>query len=336
MVHRKPSRINRFVSTLLKRLLKLLLLTLAVLFALYLRITLTREHRAAVLEVPENPQPPPRRAPDTLRLLTYNIAHGRGPNLGAKNTDGGNETEKRERLIRIGQEIQALGADIVFLQEVDFNCWWSHNMDQAAIIAEAAGFETIVRQRNIDSGLPVFRRYDFGNALLSRLPISEVSRLKLPAYSELEAIFAGNHDGLVAKIQLSEEEEILVVGLHLEVRSEDVRVEAAAEIIGLQRETSLPMLLMGDFNSTPPGMPDAQTSAVGQNTIELLESFGEFQRRPIRGQGTHHDFTFPSEAPRRTIDWILPDRNWRIQEYRVVRGMQQSDHLPVLSTVRKR
>ncbi|MDF3131043.1 endonuclease/exonuclease/phosphatase family protein [Kiritimatiellaeota bacterium B1221] len=336
MVHRKSSRINRFVSTLLKRLLKLLLLILVVLFILFLRISLTREHRAAVLEIPENPQPPPQRAPDTLRLLTYNIAHGRGPALGAKNTDGGNAAEKRERLVRIGQEIESLGADIVFLQEVDFNCWWSHNMDQAAIIAEAAGFEIIARQRNIDTGLPVFRRYDFGNALLSRLPISEVKRLKFPAYSELEAIFAGNHDGLIAKVQLSEEEAVLVVGLHLEVRSEDIRVEAAAEIIGLQRETSLPMLLMGDLNSTPPGMPDAQTSAVGQNAVELLESFGEFQRRPIRGQGSHHHFTFPSEAPRRKIDWILPDRNWRIQEYRILHGMKQSDHLPVLSTVRKR
>jgi len=70
--------------------------------------------------------------------------------------------------------------------------------------------------------------------------------------------------------------------------------------------------------------------------VELLETFGGFQQRPARKQATHHDFTFPTEGPGRTIDWIMPDRNWRIQEYRVVHGMNHSDHLPVLSTLRRR
>ncbi|WFB36411.1 endonuclease/exonuclease/phosphatase family protein [Kiritimatiellota bacterium B12222] len=302
----------------------------------FLRITLTRDQRAATLTLPENPSPPPATSPDTLRILTYNIAHGRGPELGALNSDGGDYDVKYDRLVRIGQEIKNLGVDVVFLQEVDFNCWWSDNMDQAAIIAEAAGFDYVVRQRNIDSGLPLIRRYDFGNALLSRLPVEDARKFKLPPYSDLEVLFAGNHDGLLAKVNVSTDEQILILGLHLEVRSEDIRVSAAQQVIAFQRQHSQPMIILGDLNSTPPGLPDSQISQLGQNTVELLESFGGFQRRPTRGHATHQHFTFPTEAPRRIIDWIMPDRNWRIQEYRVIHGMQESDHLPVLSTIRRR
>lgn len=336
MVTRKRSRINRFLNTLLIRVMKVLLLLLFIVTASYLRIVLTRDQRAVTLESPEDPQAPPATPPDSLRVLTYNIAHGRGPALGAANKDGGSPVEKRERLIRIGQEIQSLGADLVFLQEVDFHCWWSGNMDQSAIIAEAAGFDYIVRQRNYDTGLHWFRRLDFGNALLSRLPVAEVARLRMPPYSDMEMIFAGNHDTLLAKINLSETRQIQVIGLHLDYRSEDVRVNAVETVLRFQRQHAQPIIVLGDLNSTPPGMPDSQTSVIGQNAVELLESFGEFQRRPIRGQATHHHFTFPSEAPRRTIDWIMPDRNWRIEEYRVVHGMRESDHLPVLSTIRRR
>jgi len=336
MVHRKRSPINRFFRSLLGRVLKLLLLGAAVFVALFLWVISGRDERAAVIEAPEEALSAPATPPDTLRLLTYNIAHGRGPELNARNTDGGNAEAKRKRLEDIGHRIGALGLDMVFLQEVDFNTWWSHGMDQASIIAEAAGFPFIVRQRNFDTGLPLFRRYDFGNALLSRLPIAEAERVSLPAFSEMEALFAGNHDAMLATIQIGEDQQILILGAHLEVRSEEARVQAAEELIRVQRKHPQPMILLGDLNSTPPGFPGSKTSLSGQNTIELLESFGGFQRRPGRGQATHTDFTFPTVAPRRIIDWILADRNWRILEYKVLRDFQESDHLPVMATLKRR
>lgn len=336
MVHRKPSRINSFFTALLRRVLKLVLLALGLLAGAAVWVQSGREDRAVEITAPESPLSAPAVAPDTLRLVTYNIAHARGSDLNLPNTAGGTPEERRERVRRMGESLRELGADFIFLQEVDFNTWWSGGIDQAAILQEATGLPYMVRQRNIDTGLPFWRRWDFGNVLLSRLPVVEAERLNLPPFSDVEKWVAGNHDALKAVIDLGGGDVLCLVGVHLEVRSEETRVQAAQELIATQRDTSSPMILLGDLNSTPPGFPDSQTSRLGQNTIELLEGFGGFQRRPVRGQATHRDFTFPTEAPRRIIDWILPDRNFRIMEYRVLPGFRESDHLPVLATLRRR
>jgi endonuclease/exonuclease/phosphatase family metal-dependent hydrolase len=325
-----------FLLLLFRRLLGLMLLALMVVALAAGWIQLGRSDRAIEIIRPEPPLSPPAVAPDSLRLVTYNIAHARGPGLQTPNTGGGTVEEKRARLQRIGEALRNTRADLIFLQEVDFNTWWSGGLDQSAIIAETAGMPYRVNQRNIDTGLPFWRRWEFGNVLLSRLPILEAEKLELPPYSDVEKLVAGNHDALMALIELGGGEQLRVIGVHLEVRSEENRVQAAQRLIAVQREFSDPMILLGDLNSTPPGFPGSQTSRLGQNTVELLESFGGFQRRPARGRATHRDFTFPSEGPRKIIDWILPDPNFRITEYVVLRNIRESDHFPVLTTLRRR
>jgi endonuclease/exonuclease/phosphatase family metal-dependent hydrolase len=336
MVHRKSSRINLFLRTLFRRLAALVLIAVVGVILSAVWIQLGRGDRAVEIIRPDTSLPAPAVAPDSLRLVTYNIAHARGPGLDLPNTAGGSPEERRARLTRIGEALRNTRADLIFLQEVDFNCWWSHGMDQSEVIATAAGLPYRVTQRNVDTGLHFWRRWEFGNVLLSRLPILEAEKLDLPPYSDVEKLVAGNHDALMAVVDLGGGELLRVIGAHLEVRSEETRVQAAQELISTQRRFSEPLILLGDLNSTPPGFPDSQTSRLGQNTIELLESFGGFQLRPTRGRATHRDFTFPSEAPRRIIDWILPDQNFRITEYVVLRNINESDHFPVLATLRRR
>jgi len=336
MVHRKSSRINTFLTTLFRRVLLLGLFGVMLVVCMAAWIQVGRKDRAIEVTRPEIDIAPPSVAPDSLRMVTYNIAHGRGPELDAPNTAGGPEDQKRARLQRIGEALRKTGADMILLQEVDFNSWWSYGVDQSMIIAEAAKMPFVVTQRNIDTGLPFWRRWEFGNVLLSRFPILEAEKINLAPYSDVERLIAGNHDALMALIDLGGGATLRVIGVHLEVRSEETRVQAAQQLIATQRQFSEPMVLLGDLNSTPPGLPDSQTSRLGQNTVELLESFGGFQRRPARGRATHRDFTFPTVAPRRVIDWILPDQNFRITEYVVLRNISESDHFPVLATLRRR
>ncbi len=302
--------------------------------SLFLRIT--EKARAISVERPENEPEPPSRAPESLRVVTYNLSHGRGS--GAETQSGGRADAAviRDRLERVGEQFGTMGLDLIALQGVDFESWRSGGMDQAAVVAAAAGFPYVVRQRNMDKGIPFFRRVAHGNALLSRFPILEAKRVEFPPFSNWEKARAGNPDGLLATVRIGADRDVRVLVTALDARSEEIRVRAAGEIVSLQRSSRMPMLVMGTLNSTPPGFPMSETPSSGQNAIELLESFGGFQRRPARGQATWHDFTHPVQGPRRIIDWALPDRSWTVQQHQVLRDIQESEHFPVMGTFRLR
>jgi len=329
----QPFRIIRF---LLGRILMLAVSIGVALLISSLFLRITEKARAVSIERPEIETDPPSRAPESLRVVTYNLSHGRGADGARPAGVRENPAAIRERLERIGGTFGTLGLDMIALQSVDFDSWRSGGEDQAAVIAAAAGFPYIVRQRNVDTGIPFFRREVHGNALLSRFPIVAAERVEFPPLSNWEKAKSGNPDGLLATVRIGADRDIRVLVTKLDRRSEEIRVRAAGEIVSLQRASRLPMVVMGTLNSTPPGFPMSQTTASGQNAIELLESFGGFQRRPARGQATWHDFTAPTAGPRRIIDWVLPDRSWTVQQHQVLRELQESDHFPVMGTFRIR
>lgn len=302
--------------------------------SLFLRIT--EKARAISIEGPESQEAPPARAPESLRVLTYNLSHGLGAQGGDPSSTPVGEGEMRQRLERIGEHLGTMGLDLVAVQSVDFDSWWSGGMDQASILAAAGGYPYLVRQRNVDTGLLLFRRVAHGNALLSRFPIAEAERIEFPPFRHWEKTIRGNPDGLFVRVRIGEDRDIRVLVTELDARSEEIRVRAAGEMVRLQRSSRVPMLVMGTLNSTPPGFPMAEITPSGQNAIELLESFGGFQRRPARGQATWHDFTYPTTGPRRIIDWILPDRGWSVQQYQILRDLQESEYYPVMGTFRLR
>ncbi|MCP4376056.1 MAG: hypothetical protein GY794_07780, partial [bacterium] len=80
-----------------------------------------------------------------LRVVTYNIAHGRGT------SDTNWQLDARDaqinRLREIANLLKEQKADIVVLNEVDFDSVWSGGMNQGRYIAENAGFPFLVEQR---------------------------------------------------------------------------------------------------------------------------------------------------------------------------------------------
>ena len=110
-----------------------------------------------------------------LRIGTFNIAHGRG--TASSNWQGGDEAERLARLREIAQLVQERQLDVLVLNEVDFSAAWSSHLNQAEFIASAAGFPYRVEQRNIDAATPLFS-FRFGNAVLSKYPIIEVSLIE--------------------------------------------------------------------------------------------------------------------------------------------------------------
>ena len=266
---------------------------------------------------------------DLLTIVTYNIAHGRGPELTQDNWNK-NQIEQQERLTQIGNRIREAQADIVVLNEVDFDCNWSHRENQAHWIAKAAGLKYVIQQPNVDASLPFFR-WKFGNAILSRFPTTGGQLVDLPPMSPIEDFFAGNHDAVLTEVKLSDSETIRVVGVHLEVRDEARRTACGPRLSRLL-ESKTPTIFAGDFN-TSPGKLHTTTRPRKSTVLDRLLDGAAVQTLPVDSLAKT-DMTFPSKNPDCSIDWILVPKSWTIVE-KQVHAYSLSDHCMVVMRIQR-
>ncbi len=218
-------------------------------------------------------------------------------------------------------------ADVVVLNEVDFDARWSGGLNQAEFLARAAGYPTWVEQRSFDFQFP-FQRYAFGNAILTRLPLREARWVELPGHSQVEEAGFGSKEAVVASLATGRGP-VSVTAIHLEFRSEEVRRAAVPVLEGLRRAEPGPVVLAGDFNTAPPGWPGvSDTTALG----ELLD-LGWRSPRAERPWNPD-ELTFPTFDPMASLDWILVEPPLRVLEAEVhAGGRELSDHAPVLAVV---
>lgn len=254
-----------------------------------------------------------------LSIGTYNIAHGRGAKLGARNWQGGDKRQRLQRLENIGKLLSKNDLDIVVLNEVDFSATWSHNINQAEVIARAGSYPYIATQRNIDIYTPV-AQLRFGNAILSRYPIDTANLKRFVPRSRLESLFVGNHDSLLAKISLNKKRQIKLWAIHLEFRDEDTRIKAVETMLKEQNESSDGIILVGDFNSEPALNRGKQTA------ISRLINTSYYKYFPL--EKSSETPTFPTEGPTETIDWIFIPKKYQIFSGKILKA-NFSDHLPV-------
>ena len=208
----------------------------------------------------------------------------------------------------IGAAIREQGMDIVVLNEVDFATSWSWRVNQAKVIAMEAGLPFVLEQRSYDASL-LFHRWSFGNAILSRYPVSEIASIDYPAFKKFESIFAGKKDGVVCTVT-TPMGELRVVAVHLEVRDRETREASMAILRDFEAsEKDRPFLLMGDYNAR---------AVFGDE--ERLQSAGGLEN------------TFPSEKPSRRIDWIFSNQLVELEADQTFGG-NLSDHLGVRAKV---
>lgn len=224
-----------------------------------------------------------------IRVMAYNIKHGQG-------------MDREIDLERIAAVINAQQPDVVTLQEIDNNCRRSSQVDQAARLGELCGME---------HAFGTFMDYQggqYGMALLSRLPIVEVTNHVLPPGSEPRS-------ALAARIRLEEAGgEIVVVGIHL-YRTEAQRLAQAKALADVYRGADVPVILAGDFNSRR-----------GDPIMEWLEQ--DWVTAAKSGDSN----TFPSNAPDREIDFVMlrPANSFEVLDHSVIAEPMASDHLPLI------
>jgi endonuclease/exonuclease/phosphatase family metal-dependent hydrolase len=265
-----------------------------------------------------------------LRVACYNIAHGRG--LAVSNDAGGSQAVRRQRLDDLAAMLVELDADVVVLNEADFDASWSFSVDQASDLAGQAGYPHVAKLSNLDFRV-AHRSWRFGNAVLSRYPIVDAYEIDLPGYATSETLLAGKKRALYCEIEKGTQR-FGVVAIHLSHRSEGLRVESARRLIRFVESSSLPIILAGDFNSTPTGLPDSRTDPKGDNAMDVFDASGRFTRFPEGKPSNPTQYTFRSDDAKRIIDWILVSEGLQLV-HGGVHPSELSDHRPVVADVER-
>ncbi|MDZ4779243.1 MAG: endonuclease/exonuclease/phosphatase family protein [Planctomycetia bacterium] len=239
----------------------------------------------------------------SLRVMTYNVHSCRG-------ADGQLSPE------RIAQVIEASGADVAALQELDVRRRSSAHVDQAQRIAELLGWQAYFHPARKWSD------EEYGDAILSRFPIRLEYAAALPG-AEWEdrqeprgAIWVElDVDGVAVQIVNTH------LGLTRRERTLQIQTLLGADWLGNERCRE-PLIFCGDLNALP------------RSTVyrSLSGSLQDVQR----ARNGRRFATFPSRLPLLSLDHIFT-RGLEVLSVESPRNRlarRASDHLPLLAELR--
>ena len=249
------------------------------------------------------PAPGPDQPPIPVRLVTFNTHHGVGE-------------DRRHDLPRLARVLADADADVICLQEVDRHFGdRSEDVDQALLLSRALDMQ-LAWGPAIDEPQPGASPRQYGNALLSRLPILISSVHRLPGTGEPRS-------ALQTMVEL-DGGALWVTATHLTTGSPQERGEQVAALAALHSEPMETGVVVGDLNTAP----DAPELAV------LRERFSDaWELAPERGdqagwRSWHRGATHPAARPRRRIDQVWVSSGIEVTAARVLDGDGASDHLP--------
>jgi endonuclease/exonuclease/phosphatase family metal-dependent hydrolase len=215
-------------------------------------------------------------------------------------------------LDRAAAVINRLRPDVVTLQEVDDGVGRTDGVDQARYLGTLTGMAAVFGP---------FMEYQggrYGMAILSRHPIVSWENHLLPPGAEpRSALEARIRLRSTEQVRSGGEREISLVGIHF-YRTAPERLAQAEQTVAALAERSAPVILAGDFNSTPES-----------EVMAFLRS-----HFTIPDKGVDHN-TFPSQGADREIDFIMyrPEDHFQVIEHRVIHEPLASDHRPLLLVV---
>lgn len=248
-----------------------------------------------------------------LRLITFNIAHGRGltPIQGITSP-----RKLRLNLRRIAALLEKLEPDVVALQEIDERSRWAGNFDHLDYLRVHTRFpHAVFGINNRRTGL---LNLSYGNAVLSRVTIRTAEtvvfgqrRLGEKGFLYVELDVGGRC--------------VPLVNLHLHFSSRVQRLRQLERLLSWLREKhrlhaghwAVPPIVCGDFNN--PGTRDDATASL----LSHLSDYCDYALFPSGGP------TFPSPLPSRALDFVFLPAGCTGARCEIIRSML-SDHRPVV------
>lgn len=293
--------------------------------------------------------PPP--LPDTLTVLTWNTGYaGLGDDMDFF-MDGGKRTRTsrqrtQENLGRITEFLQACGADIILLQEVDRDSRRSYHTDQFVHYREAlAGYHGYFALNYKSPFVPLPLRHPMGKvesgvAIFSRIPAEQVVRHQYRSeFAFPVRLFNLKRCWLAAGFHSARGSRIWIGATHNTAydtgNMRDTETVQLYDQLGQPASPQESVIVGGDWNQTPPG---------------YIPSSGEtdnpwFSPQPLARNDLFayaYDRSTPSvrylyeplspETTTSTIDFFLT-RGFSVREVKTIDlGFRNSDHNPVLAT----
>lgn len=291
--------------------------------------------------------------PTTLTVMTWNIAYGYGMNSeGTSAYVPYGEEKYRQHMSGIAETIRASQADVVLLQEIDFNSSRSHGQDQLKYLAEQTGLKHWAKAVSWRANYipfpswPVslhFGKMNSGGAVLSRWPIkaNHIELLQKPTnkawWYNLFYLFRYFQ---TVDIQVGERT-VKLTNLHLEAFHTETKAQQVTQLVELAAKLR-PDFIGGDFNTVPDGAMKRSGFSNPADRYESDPSFSIMAKLPYKEvvdlaaylRREELWFSFPSNRPDRRLDYIFFAGNWVLMQAEVVNGAhaEVSDHLPVKAT----
>lgn len=279
---------------------------------------------------------------DTFSICTYNIGYlsGMTNNLPFKP----DRNLFNNNLSKAKQLFKTLNTDLIGFQEIDFNSARSFHVDQMEELAIHANYNQGAKAINWDKNYVPFPSWlpsrQFGEILsgqgvLSKYPISsnDIQTLIKPESNPFYYnAFYLERLAQITQVHLNETP-IIVINVHLEAFVQSTREQHAQTVLKIYRHYSndYPVLLVGDFNSTPPFAINRYKDDKTMHYFFDEPSIGVAIPKEQYLLNEEENFTYNSQNPTVKIDYIFFNKNKIIPIVGrvVIEAKDISDHLPV-------
>lgn len=277
---------------------------------------------------PLGAQEPDQDGKKEITVMSYNIR------VGSWHSQTGEFESTEENLTAIAELIQASGVDIVLFQEVDNGTRRTNEIDGAAFLGEALGFE------HHYAPAIEFQGGEYGVAMASRWPIEEARGVKLfqPDYAATHPEWGMDGGGLseqrIAQVVRLDVDgtPVTVINTHLGLSQHQRQIQVQ-QIVALAEEAmGAPggaVILGGDLNAEPDAVELIPLRQRMRDAYLMIPN----ERGVPRNIAMRERLTFRSDDPYTCIDYIFVSDRFEVLATEVL-DTSLSDHLPVVSRLR--
>lgn len=285
-------------------------------------------------------------SPSVIKILTWNIGFLYGQGSEGPGYLPRTKEFFQERLQGMVNQIREWDADIICLQEIDFDSHRSGGFTQAEYVAINAGYPYVAEGVSWEANyIPFpywppsrhFGRMRSGGAILSRFPIKshELEILGKPNSNPWWYNLFYLHRYFQKVVIDVGGKNYTVVNLHLEAFDKVDRSGQAQLLVKKLKAENIDFAA-GDYNMVPDvaakkrKYPESEDDYEGDATYGIMKNSGYEEVIPesIYAKEEARFFTFPAWAPNRRLDYIFFKKGLKMMRAEVLPSAL-SDHLPL-------